>query len=133
MALGFLKVLHPVPEVKAEDGKTTWAESGAHPALADDQSMQKRAADRVAHLSPVAAEAQLMSEGIGGADLPSKEQIKKARRKQLAGRGTPGLPVRQPQDATGHAWLETIYRFIHSAGWLPLDALRQEPWRTAVS
>ena len=57
---------------------TAWEQSGDHPETVEESAQARdkvAAAKRVAHLTPVAAQAQLMSEGMGGEDLPSMKAL----------------------------------------------------------
>lgn len=120
---------------------TAWEQSGDHPETVEESAQARgkvAAAKRVAHLTPVAAQAQLMSEGMGGEDLPSMKALHKARRAHVGGSSSKGSNQRM----TGEDWLKKIqaeiatekldrdcvwHPLVRTAGWLPLAALHKEP------
>ena len=134
--------LLPGYKVKNKDEITTACEqSGDHPETVEESAQARgkvAAAKRVAHLTPVAAQAQLMSEGMGGEDLPSMKALHKARRAHVGGSSSKGSNQRM----TGEDWLKRIqaeiatekldrdcvwHPLVRTAGWLPLAALHKEP------
>ncbi len=118
---------------------TTWFTAYEHavPEIEQEAVAKREAlARRVAHLQPIAAQAQLMSENVDPDDMPSFDQIQKARRMRL-GHQEEVVPV------TGRDWLEMIaevssngdrkpyefrwYKFKKQAMWMPLPALETGP------
>ena len=118
---------------------TTWEEAGQHPAGVEnpqEHTLRMEAARRVSAYPPLRAQAQLMSEGLTGAALPSMQVLQKARRAHNTG-------VSKPQrQTTAKEWLEWVEsqqnapkgsadlracRLMHTAAWLPWEALQQEP------
>ena len=96
----------------------------------------EKMAARVAHLMPIAAQAQLMSENVQPPDMPSLEQIHKARRARIQ-RQEEVVP------ASGRDWLDMVetecaqqrrkpyefrwFKFKKQAMWMPMSALETEP------
>lgn len=109
----------------------TWFVQGDH-APAGDRVAQMGHADRLAHLPPLQARAQMMSEQVNAEQAPTLKDLDKARRRLLR-RKAPA-----PTPDVADAWVQVLQRYIAAnperkphemlyynlicqADWLPLD------------